>query len=380
MGAYILRRLLLIIPTLLGILAINFGVIQFAPGGPVEQVIAELSGQGQSSTIRFTGGGGDVAGGVQAMPGAGDLGGGGAASKYRGAQGLDPEFIADLERQFGFDKPPLERFLTMLKNYLTFNLGESYFRSISVTDLVLEKMPVSISLGLWTTLLVYLVSIPLGVRKAVKAGGKFDVWTSGVIIAAYAIPSFLFAVMLRVLFAGGSYWKIFPLRGLESEQYSGVPFFWEKALNPAWWMDYLWHLALPVTAMVIGGFATLTLLTKNSFLEEISRQYVLTARAKGLSEGRVLYGHVFRNAMLIVVAGFPAAFMGIFFTGSLLIETIFTLDGLGYLGYDAAIKRDYPVLFGTLFVFSLLGLVIGLISDLVYTWIDPRIDFSKRGG
>ncbi|WP_018632351.1 microcin C ABC transporter permease YejB [Neomegalonema perideroedes] len=380
MGAYILRRLLLMIPTLFGILAINFAVIQFAPGGPVEQVIAELSGQGQSSTSRFTGGGGDMAGGPAAMPGA--MGGAEAAltSKYRGAQGLDPEFIKDLERQFGFDKPALERFWLMIKNYMTFNLGESYFRSISVTELVLEKMPVSISLGLWTTLIVYLVSIPLGVRKAVKAGGRFDVWTSGVIIAAYAIPSFLFAVLLRVLFAGGSYWNVFPLRGIESEQYANQPFFWEKALDLAWWGDYFWHLTLPVTAMVIGGFATLTLLTKNSFLEEISRQYVLTARAKGLSERKVLYGHVFRNAMLIVVAGFPAAFVGIFFTGSLLIETIFSLDGLGYLGYDAAIKRDYPVLFGTLFVFSLIGLVIGLLSDLVYTWIDPRIDFSKRGG
>src|SRR5690606_18252072 len=297
--------------------------------------------------------------------------GGGGASEYRGAQGLPPEFIAELERQFGFDKPPLERFLTMVWNYLRFDFGESYFRSISVVDLVLEKMPVSISLGLWSTLLAYLISIPLGIRKAVRDGTTFDTWTSGLIIVAYAIPSFLFAILLIVFFAGGSYWQIFPLRGLTSDN-------WEQLSLGAKVLDYLWHITLPVLASTIGAFATLTLLTKNSFLDEIKKQYVITARAKGLPERRVMTGHVFRNAMLIVIAGFPGLFISIFFTGSLIIETVFSLDGLGRLGYEAAIQRDYPVVFGTLYVFGLMGLLIGIISDLTYVWVDPRIDFEKR--
>lgn len=360
MAAYILRRLLLIIPTLLGIMAINFIIIQFAPGGPVEQVIAELTQTGGGATERFAGGGGDVSGGGAAADG-----------QYRGAQGLDPEFIAELERQFGFDKPPLERFANMIWNYARFDFGESYFRSVSVIDLILEKMPVSISLGIWTTLLSYLVSIPLGIRKAVKDGSRFDVWTSGVIIIGYAIPGFLFAIMLLIFFAGGSYLQWFPLRGLHSSGAENLSWF-------AYALDYLHHIALPVLAMAISGFATLTLLTKNSFLDEIGKQYVVTARAKGLSERRVLYGHVFRNAMLIVVAGFPAAFVSIFFTGSLLIETIFSLDGLGLLGYESIIKRDYPVVFGTLYLFGLIGLLMHLITDLVYVQIDPRIDFEGR--
>ncbi len=364
MGAYILRRLLLIVPTLLGIMAINFAIIQFAPGGPVEQVIAELTHATGSATERFSGGGGDVGAGAPQA-------GGGGESGYRGAQGLDPEFIKELERQFGFDKPPLERFLIMVRNYLSFDFGESYFRSVSVIDLILEKMPVSISLGIWTTLLSYLVSIPLGIRKAVRDGSRFDVWTSGVIIVGYAIPGFLFAILLLIFFAGGSYFQWFPLRGLHS---SGA----ESMSWPEWILDYLHHIALPVLAMAISGFATLTLLTKNSFLDEIGKQYVVTARAKGLTERRVLYGHVFRNAMLIVIAGFPAAFVSIFFTGSLLIETIFSLDGLGLLGYESIVKRDYPVVFGTLYLFGLIGLVMQLITDLVYVQIDPRIDFEGR--
>ena len=325
------------------------------PGGPIEQIIAELDSQ-TSATDRITGGGADA---------------GGGSSEYRGAQGLPPEFIDDLERQFGFDKPPWQRFLLMLRNYLTFDFGESYFRSISVIDLVLEKMPVSITLGLWSTLLAYLISIPLGIRKAIKDGTRFDTATSGVIIVAYAIPSFLFAVMLLVLFAGGTYWRIFPLRGLTSDNWEELTL-WGKVL------DYLWHITLPVIASTIGAFATMTLLTKNSFLDEIRKQYVMTARAKGLTESRVLYGHVFRNAMLIVIAGFPAVFIAIFFGGSLIIETIFSLDGLGRLAYESAIQRDYPVVFGTLYVFGLLGLVVGLLSDLTYVWVDPRIDFESR--
>jgi microcin C transport system permease protein len=356
MAAYILRRLLLIVPTLFGILFVNFILVQFMPGGPVEQVIAELESQ-TSATDRITGAGGDS--------------GAGASSEYRGAQGLPPEFIAKLEKQFGFDKPAWQRFLIMLGNYLTFDFGDSYFRSISVVDLVLEKMPVSISLGLWSTLLAYLISIPLGIRKAVRDGSRFDTFTSGAIIVAYAIPSFLFAVMLLVLFAGGSYWRIFPLRGLTSDNWADLSL-WGKLL------DYLWHITLPVIASTIGAFATMTLLTKNSFLDEIRKQYVMTARAKGLTEGRVLYGHVFRNAMLIVIAGFPAVFIAIFFGGSLIIETIFSLDGLGRLAYESAIQRDYPVVFGTLYVFGLMGLVVGLLSDLTYVWVDPRIDFESR--
>jgi microcin C transport system permease protein len=354
MGAYILRRLLLIVPTLFGILLVNFLLVQFMPGGPIEQIIAELNQDG-SATDRLSGGGLEA----------------GGSSEYRGAQGLPPEFIEELERQFGFDKPAWQRFLIMVGNYLTFNFGESYFRSISVVDLVLEKMPVSITLGLWSTLIAYLVSIPLGIAKAIRDGSRFDTATSGAIVLAYAIPSFLFAIMLLVLFAGGSYWRIFPLRGLTSDNWADLSL-WGKIL------DYLWHITLPVAASTIGAFATMTLLTKNSFLDEIKKQYVITARAKGLSERRVLYGHVFRNAMLIVIAGFPAVFIAVFFGGSLIIETIFSLDGLGRLAYESAIQRDYPVVFGTLYVFGLMGLLVGLLSDLTYVWVDPRIDFESR--
>lgn len=357
MAAYLLRRLLLVVPTLLGILLVNFILIQFVPGGPIEQIVARLEND-SSSTDRITGGG------------AGEAGGGGSA-EYRGAQGLPPDFIADLEKQFGFDKPAWQRFLIMVWNFLRFDFGESYFRSISVVDLVLEKMPVSISLGLWSTLLAYLISIPLGIRKAVADGGAFDTWTSGVIVVAYAIPSFLFAILLIVFLAGGSYWQIFPLRGLTSDN-------WAELSTMGKILDYLWHITLPVVASTIGAFATLTLLTKNSFLEEIRKQYVVTARAKGLTERRVLLGHVFRNAMLIVIAGFPSLFISIFFAGSLIIETVFSLDGLGRLGYEAAMQRDYPVVFGTLYVFGLMGLLIGILSDLTYAWVDPRIDFEKR--
>jgi len=364
MLAYIIRRLLLILPTLLGIMVINFVIIQAAPGGPVEQVLAELQQVGGAAAERVTRAGGDFAG-TAAAPATGERG------PYRGAQGLDPEFIKELERRFGFDKPAHERFFLMMKNYATLDFGNSFFRDRSVVELVVEKMPVSISLGLWTTLIVYLVSIPLGIAKAVRDGSRFDVVTSGAIVVGYAIPSFIFAVLLLVLFAGGSYLSWFPLRGLTSENWSQLgPL--DKVL------DYLWHITLPVTAMVIGGFATLTMLTKNSFLDQIAQQYVVTARAKGLPEKRVLYGHVFRNAMLIVIAGFPAAFVGVLFTGSVLIEVIFSLDGLGLLGFEAAINRDYPVMFGTLFFFSLLGLIMNLIGDLTYTVVDPRIDFEAR--
>ncbi|MFK5979610.1 MAG: microcin C ABC transporter permease YejB [Rhizobiaceae bacterium] len=365
MGAYILRRLLLIIPTIFGILAISFAVIQFAPGGPVERVIAELSGQAGSATDRITGGG-DSLGQDQGLDG-----GGGESSKYRGAQGLDPEFIAKLEKQFGFDKPPLERFGLMVWNFIRFDFGESYFRDVAVIDLIIEKLPVSVSLGLWITFIAYGISIPLGIKKAVSDGSTFDIWTSGVIIIAYAIPGFLFAILLVVLFAGGSFYDLFPLRGLTSENFDDLSLFGKIA-------DYFWHLALPLTAMALAAFATTTLLTKNSFLDEIRKQYVQTARAKGLTEHQVLYGHVFRNAMLIIIAGFPAAFISSFFTGSLLIETIFSLDGLGLLGFESIIGRDYPVVFGNLFIMSLLGLVVTLISDLTYTLIDPRIDFESR--
>jgi microcin C transport system permease protein len=362
MGAYILRRVLLMIPTLLGIMAISFALIQFAPGGPVEQVIAKLTGQGGDA---LSGGGGDGLGGQD------NIGSADASSKYRGAQGLDPEFIAKLEKQFGFDKPPLERFGLMIWNYARFDFGDSYFRDISVIDLILEKMPVSISIGLWITLFSYLISIPLGIRKAVKDGSTFDVWTSAVVIVGYAIPGFLFGVMLMVFFAGGSFFDWFPLRGLTSDNFDQLA--WYQKIG-----DYFWHLALPLTAMVLSAFATTTLLTKNSFLDEIRKQYVVTARAKGLSERQVLYGHVFRNAMLIVIAGFPGAFISAFFAGSLLIENIFSLDGLGLLGYRSVIDRDYPVVFATLYIFSLIGLFVSLLSDLIYTWIDPRIDFERR--
>ncbi|VDC25195.1 microcin C ABC transporter permease YejB [Pseudogemmobacter humi] len=383
MGAYILRRLLLVIPTLFGIMLINFALTNVVPGGPLEQIEARLEGSGDS---------------IAALGGAGGDAGSGAEreSGYTGARGLSPEFRAKLEVQFGFARitcaegftgtpdirreecekemiPFWERFGIMMWNYARFDLGESYFRKISVVDLVIEKMPVSITLGLWSTLIAYLISIPLGIRKAVKDGSSFDTWSSGVIIAAYAIPGFLFAIMLMVLFAGGSYWQIFPLRGLTSDNWDQLSWFGKVK-------DYLWHITLPVTAQLIASFATLTLLTKNSFLDEIRKQYVMTARAKGLSERRVLYGHVFRNAMLIIIAGFPALFLGVFFGSSLIIEMIFTLDGLGLLGYRAAIERDYAVMFGTLFAFGLIGLVVGILSDIMYVLVDPRIDFEKRAG
>ncbi|MFV2033671.1 MAG: microcin C ABC transporter permease YejB [Halocynthiibacter sp.] len=376
MGAYILRRILLIIPTLIGIMVINFALIQFVPGGPVEQVLAQLEGGGDA--FQTIAGGAEA--GVTAAGAAAPMlarirrlaaAGGGADDRYIGARGLPAEFIAELEREFGFDKPPLERFLTMMWNYLRLDFGESYFRSVGVIDLVIEKMPVSITLGLWSTLIAYLVSIPLGIRKAVRDGSRFDTWTSGAIIVAYAIPGFLFAILLLVLFAGGSYWQVFPLRGLTSEN-------WEEMSVLGKVGDYLWHITLPVLAGTISSFATLTLLTKNSFLDEIKKHYVITAKAKGLSEGRVLYGHIFRNAMLIVIAGFPALFVGVFFGGSLIIETLFSLDGLGRLGFEAAVERDYPVMFGTLYAFGLLGLLVGILSDMMYVFIDPRIDFEAR--
>jgi microcin C transport system permease protein len=364
MSAYILRRLLLMIPTIFGIMLVSFIIIQFAPGGPVEKVIAQLTGSDVAATARFSGGAGDMSGMAAARA---DV-----SSKYRGAQGLDPEFIKELEKQFGFDKPLHERFFSMLWNYLRFDFGESYYRDVSVLSLIAEKLPVSISLGLWTTLIAYLISIPLGISKAVREGSAFDIWTSAIIVVGYAVPGFIFAVALIILFAGGSYFDIFPLRGLVSDN-------WTELSWPMKIIDYLWHMCLPVLAMSISSFATLTLLTKNSFLDEIGKHYVLTARAKGLPEKRVLYGHVFRNAMLIVVAGFPAAFIGAIFTGALLIETIFSLDGLGLLSYESVINRDYPVVFANLYIFGLIGLIVTLISDLTYTWIDPRIDFESRG-
>jgi len=368
MFAYIARRILLMIPTLLGIMLVSFIVVQFAPGGPVERVIAQLQGTDTSATSRIGGSeSGDFGGGAQAQAAGGEA----SASRYRGAQGLDPAFIKQLEAQFGFDKPPTERFLKMLGDYATFNFGKSYFRDVSVLQLIREKLPVSITLGLWMTLLSYAISIPLGISKAVGDGSRFDTWTSAVVIVGYAIPSFLFAILLIVLFAGGSFWQIFPLRGLTSENFAQLSFAGKT-------VDYLWHIALPITAMALGAFATSTLLTKNSFLDEIRKQYVLTARMKGLTERKVLYGHVFRNAMLIVIAGFPGAFIGAFFAGSLLIETIFSLDGLGLLSFESIVNRDYPVVFANLFIFSLVGLVVNLLSDLTYTWIDPRIDFETR--
>ncbi len=358
MGTYILRRLLLMIPTLLGIMVINFLIVQSAPGGPVEQMIFQLEGHGTAGVNTRLGG----AGGETASSG----------SPYRGAQGLPPEVIAKIEALYGFDKPPLERFTDMLTRYAQFDFGESFFRNQSVWQLILDKMPVSISLGLWSTVIIYLVSIPLGIRKAVSHGSAFDVWTSSIIITGYAIPGFLFAIILIVLFAGGSYFDWFPLRGLTSDNFQELSLTGKIA-------DYFWHLALPLLAYTIGGFATLTMLTKNSFLDEINRQYVQTARAKGLGESQVLYGHVFRNAMLIIISGFPAAFVGIFFTGSLLIEVIFSLDGIGLLGFQAVQTRDYPVIFGTLYIFTLIGLLVKLMSDVVYVLVDPRIHFDAQG-
>ena len=371
MLAYIVRRLLLIIPTLLGIMVINFVVIQVAPGGPVEQAIANLTGEGGGAIDRVTQGGGDfVAGGGQGQGLAGAESS--STSSYRGAQGLDHEFIKELEKQYGFDKPLHERFVLMMGSYLSFDFGESFFRDRTVVDLIIDKLPVSLTLGFWTTLLTYLICIPLGIAKAVRDGSRFDVWTSGVIIVGNAIPSFGFAILLLVLFAGGNFYDWFPLRGLTS------PGFDEMSLGEQI-IDYFWHLALPLAAMMIGAFATLTLLTKNSFLDQISQQYVITARAKGLSEGQVLWRHVFRNSMLLVVAGFPAAFVGILFGSSVFIETIFSLDGLGLLGFESTLNRDYPVMFATVYVFGLMGLILNLIGDLMYLLIDPRIDFETRG-
>jgi microcin C transport system permease protein len=355
MAAYLLRRLLLVIPTLFGIIAINFVVIQFAPGGPVEQMLAELKGRGGLST-RLGSAASDV---------------GGSAGMYRGSQGLDPHVIADIKAMFGFDKPPLTRFLDMVGGYLRFDFGRSFFRDKSVVQLILDKLPVSLSLGLWSTFLIYIVSIPLGIRKAVRDGSRFDVVTSAIVLIGYALPGFLLAIMLVVVFAGGSFLSIFPLSGLTSEGAST----WSW---PARIMDYLWHMVLPTVAMVAGGFASLTMLTKNCFLEEIGKQYTVTARAKGASETRLLYGHIFRNAMLLIVAGFPQAFIGILFTSALLVEIVFSLDGMGLLGFQAAIQRDYPVMFGTLYIFTLLGLVMQIVGDMMYTVVDPRIDFEAR--
>lgn len=372
MSSYLLKRLLLIIPTLFGIMVINFLIIQIAPGGPVEQTIAKIRGLDVDATARISGTGG----------GPGEIGSGLSTSKnfsedakspYRGSQGMDADLIKEIEKLYGFDKPPFERFMLMIKNYLTFDFGDSYFRDKSVIQLILEKMPVSISLGLWATVLVYLVSIPLGIRKAVHDGTPFDLWSSVLIIVGYAIPAFLFSILLIVLFAGGSFWSIFPLRGLTSPDWDQLN--WGQKI-----LDYLWHMVLPIVAQVISGFASLTLLTKNSFLEEMNKQYVTTARAKGLAERAILMKHVFQNAMLIVIAGFPAAVLHIFFTGSLLIEIVFSLDGLGLLGFDAAITRDYPVVFGTLYIFTLMGLLLHVLGDFAYTLVDPRIDFNKRVG
>ena len=369
MLAYVARRLLFLVPTLFGIMVINFIVVQAAPGGPVEQMIARIKGSAVEATARFGGSaGGETAGAAQAPT---TSTGGDSATRYRGARGLDPGLITQLERQFGFDRPAHERFFRMMRSYVTFDFGTSFFRDQGVIATIIEKLPVSVSLGLWTTLLTYLISIPLGVAKAVRDGSPFDVWTSAVVIIGYAIPGFLFAILLVVLFAGGSYFAWFPLRGLTSD-------YWALLSWPGRILDYVWHLTLPVTALMVGGFAGLTMLTKNSFLEEINKQYVVTARSKGLSRPRVLYGHVFRNAMLIVIAGFPSAFIGIFFTGVLLIEVIFSLDGLGLLGFEAAINRDYPIMFGTLYIYTLIGLILSLISDLTYVAVDPRIDFATR--
>ncbi len=369
MASYLLKRILLIIPTLFGIMLLSFTIIQFAPGGPVEQMIAQLTGQdGGTAANRIGGSGGDAgsSGGAGAAAGSSEGTGG-----YRGRQGLDPAFIKSLEKQFGFDKPAHERFFLMMGNYATFDFGKSYFRDKPVLDLIKEKLPVSISLGLWLTLITYLVSIPLGIRKAVQDGEKFDTWTSSVLVIGHAVPGFLIAVLLLVVFAGSSFVQWFPSRGLSSENWNQL-----SPIGKA--LDYGWHLVLPLTAMALGAFTTTAFLTKNSFLDEIRKQYVTTARAKGLTENQVLYGHVFRNAMLLIIAGFPAAFISAFFTGSLLIETIFSLDGLGLLSFEAIEKRDYPIVFANLFIFALIGLFVNLLSDFIYTLVDPRIDFESR--
>ena len=356
---YVAKRLALIVPTLFGIITINFFIVQLAPGGPVDQMLAQMTGEQVGATVRIAG--------AVAEPVAMDA----MSTQFPGAEGVDPELIAALEKQFGFDRPLHERYLQLIWDYLRFDLGESYYQNRPVLSLVFERFPVSISLGLWSMLLTYLIAIPLGVAKAVRDGRRFDVWTSAAIFVGYATPGFLFAVFLIVLFAGGTYFDLFPLKGLVSENFN------ELSL-PAKVGDYFWHLALPVLSLTIGGFATLTMLTKNSFLEEISKQFVLTARSKGLDERRVLYGHVFRNAMLIVVAGFPAALIGVLFTGALLIEVIFSLEGLGLLGLEAALARDFPVMFGTLYMFTLVGLLLHLVGDIAYTLVDPRIDFETR--
>ncbi len=370
MAAYLLKRLLLIIPTMLGIMLISFAIIQFAPGGPVERVIAQLTGTDTGATSRIGGGGSDgLTSGGRSM--SGQSGSDAAASRYRGAQGLDPEFIKQLEKQFGFDKPAHERFLLMMKNYLVFDFGKSYFRDVSVIQLIKEKLPVSISLGVWMMLITYLIAVPLGIRKAVRDGEQFDTWTSGVLVIGYAIPGFLFAVLLLVLFAGGSFFQWFPSRGLTSENWNQLSLLGKVT-------DYFWHLTLPLLALALSAFTTTAFLTKNSFLDEIRKQYVMTARAKGLTERHVLYGHVFRNAMLLIIAGFPGAFISAFFSGALLIETIFSLDGLGLLSFESIINRDYPVVFATLYIFALMGLLVNLLSDFIYTLVDPRIDFETR--
>ena len=369
MAAYLLKRLALVIPTMIGIMLISFIIVQFAPGGPVEQIIAKLSGMNTNVNAGGGGNGDGMSSGGQGQLGQGGAEGGG--TKYRGAQGLDPDFIKSLEKQFGFDKPAHERFFKMMKDYFLFDFGKSYFRDVSVLELIKEKLPVSISLGIWITLLTYLLSIPLGIRKAVRDGEPFDAWTSAVLVVGYALPGFLVAVLLLILFAGSAFFQWFPSRGLTSDNWSELSTF-------AQIKDYIWHITLPLIAMAIGSFTTLAFLTKNSFLDEIRKQYVVTARAKGLTEREVLYGHVFRNAMLLIIAGFPAAFIGAFFSNALLIETIFSLDGLGLLGFESVIKRDYPVVFATLYIFALLGLVVNIISDFTYTLVDPRIDFESR--
>ncbi|MBU2887072.1 microcin C ABC transporter permease YejB [Gilvimarinus agarilyticus] len=361
MASYLLRRLLLVVPTLLAIITLNFFIVQATPGGPVDQAVAKMLGIGEGAMERMTGAESDQAAGGIAE----------SDNQSRGGRGLDPEIIAEIEKQFGFDRPLHERYFSMLWDYLQFDFGDSLFRADSVMDLVVDRLPVSISLGLWSTLIIYFVSIPLGIRKAVRHHSPFDVWTSWVIVIGNAIPGFLFAILLIIVFAGGSYFDWFPLRGLVSDNFDELS--WHQKI-----IDYFWHLTLPILAMVIGGFATLTMLTKNSFLDEINKQYVMTARAKGGSERRVLYKHVFRNAMLIIIAGFPATFISMFFTGALLIEVIFSLEGLGLLGFESTLQRDYPVMFGTLYIFGLLGLLIGIVSDLAYTWVDPRIDFEGR--
>lgn len=361
MGAYLIRRLLLIIPTLWAIITLNFFIVQIAPGGPVEQALANAQ-FGQTTGLPGSGGAENSRAALNASPG---------DNQYRGSRGLDPEVVAEITKRYGFDKPLHERYFKLLWDYIRFDFGDSLFRSASVIQMIKDSLPVSISLGLWSTLIIYLVSIPLGIKKAVRNGSAFDIWSSTLIIIGYAIPAFLFGIMLIVLFAGGSYLDWFPLRGLTSPQFATLPWY-EKVI------DYFWHITLPVLATVIGGFATLTMLTKNSFLDEIRKQYVVTARAKGLDENKILYRHVFRNAMLLVIAGFPATFISMFFTGSLLIEVMFSLNGLGLLGYDATIQRDYPVMFGTLYIFTLIGLLLNIVSDITYTLVDPRIDFEGR--